>query len=30
MKVTMVDSDGQDHTWAVATIVRLAKPQDPR
>ena len=30
MKITMVDSDGQDHTWAVATIVRLAKAQDPR
>jgi general secretion pathway protein J len=30
MKVTMVDSDGFDRTWATATILRLAKPSDQR
>lgn len=28
--VTMVDSRGEDRTWATAAMIRLAKPSDPR
>ena len=30
LKLTMMDSDGIERTWATATILRLAKPSDQR